>query len=130
MYSNQKLLNGIMKLGDMTDVEEFCHIQARTYLRSHNIYIQPHEYEDLIAYLISMVWELYDRKWNRKDSFTGYASYITPKRVTDYFRQRWGRNREKLAFESTPLSQLANVESTSSEYDQADSRAALRGILT
>lgn len=128
--SSKRMLNGILKLGDLEDVESFAHRQARSYLSKKNIRIPHEDYEDLISFIFLLVWDLYDSKWNGKDSFAGYATYIVSRRITDHFRDRWGRNGEKIAInQAMPISQLGDVESTFSQYDKADSLAAISGLL-
>lgn len=127
---NGRMLNGVLKFADLEDVEEFAHIHARAYLRKRNIHLPYHEYEELITYIISLVWELYDKKWNREKSFSGYAGYITQRRITDHFRDKWGRKGEKIAInQATSFSELGEIESQSSDYDKADSITTLRRVL-
>ncbi len=127
---NGKFLNGVLKLADLEDVEEFAHIHARAYLRKRNIYIPFHEYEELVAYIITLVWELYANKWNREHSFAGYAGYIVQRRITDHFRDKWGRKGEKIAInQAAPFSELGEIESTITGYDKADSVTSLVRLL-
>jgi len=124
------MLNGKLKLGDMEDVEKFCSIHINNYIKKRNMKLKPEDYEDLMAYGMSFVWELYDSKWNQKGSFSGYAGYIFPKRITDYYRAKWGRDGQKLSIESAvPFSAMGATYSSFNDYDKADSAAYISRVF-
>ena len=125
-----RMLNGILKLDDIDDVEQFCQIRINSYLKKRNMKLSVDDKEDLMSFAMAKVWETHHADWSEKGSFAGYASYILPMRITDYWRSKWGRDGQKLSIESAvPFSSLGNVESGFSDYDKADSIAYLTGVL-
>lgn len=100
----RQMLSGILSIEDIPDVEAFAHKQARSYLRKMKIELGYHDYEDLISFILELIFVLYKEKWNKKESFAGYAAYIVSRRITDYFRQMWGRNGKKRAVLLSPTS--------------------------
>lgn len=126
----EQMLNVKLKFGDIEDVEGFCSMHLNTYLKKNGMTLREQDREDLMSFLMALVWELYDSKWSKKGSFSGYAAFIISKRITDYFRQKWGRNSQKLAIEQAiPFSQLGTINSSQSEDDRSNSSAYLAGVL-
>lgn len=112
------MLNGVLSLGDIRDVEKLCdriatqalghHLPRhasreeslvdgrRTGLSSNSI--SPLEREELVAYLIAQVWELWLRYDQADDgrgrsTFSGYAVPQLRMRVLDWWRRKLGRQR-------------------------------------
>lgn len=127
-----RLLGGTMKLGDMDDVEAYAHHRARRYINRYNIPYQQKsvDYDELVTHVITALWELYDSKWNGKDSFVGYASSLIEFRITDYFRARFGKDGEQVKSEQlvSPFG-LGEAEPGEPEYNSIDSSVGVRGIL-
>lgn len=126
----ERMLNGKLKLHDIEDVELFCYNRIDAYCKKRNMRLSPDDHEDLMAFAISQVWELFDGKWNESGSFSGYVSYILPKRFTDYFRAKWGRDGQKLSIETAiPFSAMGTIATGVNDYDKADSAAYVSGLL-
>ena len=124
------MLNGKLKLGDIDDVEIFCHNRINNYTKSRNMRLRTEDYEDLMSFAMAQVWELFDTKWNKRGSFSGYVSYILPKRITDYYRAKWGRDGQRLSIETAiPFSAMGTIDTGFSDYDKADSAAYISGVL-
>jgi hypothetical protein len=126
----ERMLNGKLKLGDIDDVEMFCQIRINAYIKKRNMRLRPDDFEDLMSFAMAQVWELFDSKWNNRGSFAGYAGYILPKRFTDYFRAKWGRDGQKLSVESAiPFSAMGATTTGFSDYDKADSASYIGGVF-
>jgi DNA-directed RNA polymerase specialized sigma24 family protein len=126
-----RMLNGILKLGDIDDVEQFCQIRINSYLKKRNMKLSADDKEDLMSFAMAKVWETHHADWSEKGSFAGYASYILPMRITDYWRAKWGRDSQKLMIETAvPFSSLGDVESWSNDIERINSRMYLEQALT
>jgi RNA polymerase sigma factor (sigma-70 family) len=77
------LLNVVLTLHDIQDVEAFCTRIAET-RRQHN----PHDHEDLTAYLIEECYFLSTRYQPGGITFSTYARTTLTRRITDWLRQR------------------------------------------
>ena len=101
------VLNGTFSLFDIENVESFCRAVINEHMkvgvRSHGTLTGPSsltltDQDDLLAYLISLTWEL-SRKFNTTDDgrgtnrFSGYALSILHKRIVDWQRSRFGSTR-------------------------------------
>ena len=135
----QQMLNGKLKIGDIEDVEKHCSIAIASYCKNRNIVLSPEDREDLMSFCMGLVWELYEaednnttgKKWNGKGTFSGYVSYILPKRITDHYRKRWGRYGERYSVDqATPFSAMGTINASEQIHDQADSRADLGRFLS
>jgi len=87
------LLTQPWALHDIDDVERFCDRLLADYLRRRGAHLREHDREDAVSYLVATCWELsqtYDR--SRNTSFSKHAYTILVKRVTDFYRQRFGRD--------------------------------------
>lgn len=134
--NEDRLLNGVLKLGDLDDVERFAHAQARKYLSKFSIPIRPGsvDYDELVTHVISLTWELFDSKFSGNGSFGGYASSVIGYRITDYFREKYGRTAQsRLDIEvlvDDPLrSTVGSAVAYQSAHAEADSTIDLRGVL-
>ena len=126
----ERMLNGNLKLADVDDLESFCRVRINSYLKRHNMKFNKDQFDDLLAYSMATVWELWETKWNKKGSFSGYASSLFAKRLVDYFREDWGRNGQKISVNSAiPFSAMGTTLSGESDYDKADSAAYVSGLL-
>jgi hypothetical protein len=88
------LLGRTWGLHDVEDVEKFVSKALDDSLRKRNAFLRPHEREDAIAFLLSVMWELSER-WEpeRAPSFATFAYRTLRLRVVDFYRQEYGRTR-------------------------------------
>jgi hypothetical protein len=82
------LLGRVWQLEDIDDVESLC----RTLAGDVDARLNPNEYDDLLAYLVSSTWEIH-RRWDRErtPSFAQYATYLLRFRIVEHTRQTRGR---------------------------------------
>src|SRR5919201_2112785 len=89
------MLAGPLRLHDVADAEGLARDALNEQLRTWGAYLQPCEYEDALAYLVGVAWELagaYDRA--RSDqAFSTYAGRLLRRRVADWYRSRFGSSR-------------------------------------
>lgn len=89
------LLSSRLALLDIDDVEAFTRTTIDNYLQQHSAYLNPDDYDDLVAYLVGITWELSERfdPSRSKQSFSTYVIWITRKRVPNWYRSRWPGSR-------------------------------------
>ena len=114
------MLGSKLKLGDIDDVESFCKLQINVYLVKFNMKLNPDAYEDLMSYTFLAIWILWNEKYDGTGSFSGYASYILPKRITDYLRQQWGREGQKMAIHNAIPFSAFRTNSDNTENEKLD----------
>jgi DNA-directed RNA polymerase specialized sigma24 family protein len=88
------LLRGTFQLGEIDSVELFCRQVLDDRLRQWGAWLNRTEYDDALSYLIAETWQL----WKRFDPargtrFSTYAYRILSRRVTSWYRQRFGDGR-------------------------------------
>lgn len=84
------MLNGTLRLHDIRSIEDFC---AALIPNSWQDKLEPHDYEDLLAYLIATAWELSLHHDPTRTSFSTRAGNTLRRRQHDWLRQRNGRTR-------------------------------------
>lgn len=85
------MLNGRLKLHDITDAEAFCKALIPDEWKAR---LQPHDLEDLASYLIETCWELSIR--NPQPWHTSFSGWVTPRlqqRRYDWLRKHHGRTK-------------------------------------
>jgi hypothetical protein len=86
------MLQGKLVLHDCTDTEALC----QAIIAKAGLDLRPHQRDDLLAFLIATAWELslrYEAGRGSTTSFTGWATTNLRLRITDWFRQEYGRTR-------------------------------------
>jgi hypothetical protein len=84
------LLGRVWALEDIESVERLVY----SLVRDVEARLQPHEYDDLIAYLLGEVWAIY-RQWDRgkTPSFRQYCTYLLRFKIVDHARKERGRTK-------------------------------------
>ena len=86
---------------DVHDVEAFARRVLDNRLSAWGAYLEPCDYDDAVAYLIVIAWQLSNRYDPSKGpSFSTYAYRILRLRVTDWYRARFGDSRRQHAPDS------------------------------
>lgn len=130
------MLNGTLSLHDIRDVEAFCTNIAEGPLRQHN----PHQQEDLIAYLVEECWILSTRYQPGGITFSTWARATLQRRIHDHLRKRDGRTTWQFADRTyererpilVSIDEAAGHTSTTGQqltYDHAAQRG-LHGLVT
>jgi hypothetical protein len=86
------LLNGVLALHDVEDVEKLCRAVLAPFERRGMV----DDFEDALAELVGVCWQLgerYDRERDRRPNFAAYASLILSLRVHDRIRRVRGRTK-------------------------------------
>lgn len=93
LNGNDRMLHGVLTLHDIRDVESFC---ADTIPKTWTDQLAAHDHEELLDYLIVIVWELSrNKRWH-----TSFSGWVTPRlhqRRHDWLRKRNGRTVWKFA---------------------------------
>ena len=107
-----------LRLHDVADAEGLARDALNEQLRAWGAYLQPCEYEDALAYLVALAWELagaYDRARSAQ-LFSTYAGRLLRRRLADWYRTRFGSSRNLHRPQLLSLDQL---------HEQADRKHAL-----
>src|SRR4051794_9571200 len=100
--NGRRLLSGAFQLRDARDVEAIARSAADDKLRRWGARLDPLAYDDLIAYLVVVAWQLSAQYVSDKDgssgrgkrpSFADYLHYILRRRVVDWYRRTYGDSR-------------------------------------
>jgi DNA-directed RNA polymerase specialized sigma24 family protein len=122
--SSVSLLSGRWQLEDVGDVEALVATLARDVAAD----LQWHEREDLVAYLLGLVWERHE-KWDREKtpSFRQFATYLLRLRIVDHCRQQRGRTR--WTFSSGYTYERVRPELVSLEFPVGDGELELGEVV-
>lgn len=118
------MLTGKLALHDVRDAEAFC---ARLIPNQWRDQLEPHDEEDLLAYLVETCWELSLTYRPGHIAFSTLAGTTLRRRLTDWLRNRSGRTVWKFAdytYEREAITVL------SADTDQGRSLVELRGSVS
>lgn len=123
------MLNGKLQLHDVRDVEAFTHR-----LLPNNPSLDPHEREDLHAYLIAECWELSLRYQPGGITFSTWARTTLNLRIIDWKRKRYGRTtwafHDRIITRPNPRPRsLTELDQRGTVDAQADRHTDLAGLL-
>jgi len=93
------MLREPLALLDIKNVEAFCGRVLERHLTRTRSFLQPHDREDLHAWLVAVCWELsgrYDPSLSAT-SFSTYANRVLGARAIDWTRSRFGRTKWQFA---------------------------------
>jgi RNA polymerase sigma factor (sigma-70 family) len=95
------LLSEPLPLADVENAELLCRKVLEDWLRSKGAWLNEHEYDDALSYLLAEAWKLSRRFDPAKGtrSFSTFAFRILWKRVPSWYRQRFGDTRYRTAAE-------------------------------
>ena len=113
------MLNGKLSLHELDDVEGLC----VNVIRSAQLELPHHDYEDCLAYLVETAWELslvYEQG-DFPSRFGVYLSRMLKRRVIDWQRQRHGRTRWQFAH-GTYERELPTIVTLDDRPDGADDK--------
>ena len=129
------MLHGQLQLHDL-DCEQFC----RRIINRKHWDLEPHQHDDLLAYLIAECWEA-SLKWphlkptSRKGRFSDYAYTVLHTRAIDWLRRERGRTvfrygpRRHPIPELVPLTTLDGTEHRLTVDGTPDSSPDLHRLL-
>jgi DNA-directed RNA polymerase specialized sigma24 family protein len=92
------LLGRTWALHDLENVENFVVKVLDDTLRARGAYLQRHEYEDAVSFLLGAAWTL-SEQWDpgRGVSFSSFAYRTLRLRVVDWYRAEFGRSKWQFA---------------------------------
>jgi hypothetical protein len=88
----ERLLGGTLELHGV-DVEHVASKELRRTLHKLGGFLDEHEREDALAYVISEVWRASLDFDPARGSFDARANFVASRRLADWFRKRHGRSR-------------------------------------